>query len=126
MQHDHTAISERPVPASLVTRAVAAGAPQPVAVEAMRITRARFPRRGAVEGRMSARAEAYFWGVIRHRALQGAAPAVTRLLVIASLERELREAGHTPEAIRCEVARVHGVENRPSGGSADVSTRVLA
>ncbi|HEY5548523.1 MAG TPA: hypothetical protein VIL17_02880 [Coriobacteriia bacterium] len=75
---------------------------------------------------MSARAEAYFWGVIRHRALQGAAPAVTRLLVIASLERELREAGHTPEAIRCEVARVHGVENRPSGGSADVSTRVLA
>lgn len=126
MQHDHTAMSERPLPASLVTRAVAAGAPQPVAVEAMRITRARFPRRGAVEGRMSARAEAYFWGVIRHRALQGAAPAVTRLLVIASLERELREAGHTPDAIRCEIARLHGVPSHSSCEAADVPARLPA
>jgi hypothetical protein len=52
--------------------------------------------------------EAYFWGVVRRRALQGAAPAVTRRLVIDSLERELREAGHTPDAIRSELTRLYG------------------
>jgi hypothetical protein len=52
--------------------------------------------------------EAYFWGVVRRRALQGAAPAVSRRLVIASLEFELREAGHTPEAISRELTRLYG------------------
>ena len=126
MQHDHMVVSGRPLPASLVSRAIAAGAPEPVAAEAMRTTRARFPRRGEGEGPMSARAEAYFWGVIRRRALQGAAPAVTRLLVIASLERELREAGHTPDAIRSEVARVHGAQGCASRVAADASARLPA
>jgi len=33
---------------------------------------------------------------------------VSRRLVIESLERELREAGHTPEAIRREMTRLYG------------------
>lgn len=111
MQQDHITASVRPLPTSLMARAVAAGAPASVAIEAMRVTSTRFAGRGAGDGRMSARAEAYFWGVIRRSALRGAAPAVSRLLVIASLERELRDAGHTPEAVRRELTRLYGVES---------------
>jgi hypothetical protein len=112
--------------AILVARAVAAGAPESVASDAMRATRIRFPRGASGDGRSAARVEAYFWGVIRRRALQGGAPAMTRLLVIASLERELREAGHTPEAIRRELERVHGVGSRPIVEATGVPVPALA
>ncbi len=107
MQHDTIPTTEQPILGTVAERALAAGTPRSVAVEALRATEARFgPRRG---GRRASRArmEAYFWGVVRRRALQGAAPAVSRRLVIASLESELREAGHTPEAISRELARLY-------------------
>lgn len=120
MQHDPVPLTDQPVLGTLAERALAAGTPQAVAVEAVRATEALFgPRRG---GRRASRArmEAYFWGVVRRRALQGAAPALSRRLVIASLESELREAGHTPEAISCELTRLYG----PSACATPASERV--
>jgi hypothetical protein len=108
MQNDPAPLSERPFLGALAERALAAGTPQAVAAEAVRATSARFPRRSDSDRVSRARLESYFWGVVRKRALQGAAPAVSRRLVIASLERELREAGHTPEAIRRELTRLYG------------------
>jgi len=110
MHSQRTIEVEGPATTSLVARAIAAGAPEFVAAEALRATRTRFPGRAKEGMPLSSRAEAYFWGVIRRRALQGAAPAVSRRIVIASLERELREAGHTPEAIRRELVRLHGAD----------------
>jgi len=82
---------------SLVRSAVQAGAPAAVAEEARRITADRLfgERSGRVRDRE--RAESYFWGVVRRRALRGDAPAIARLMVEASLAAELREAGHIPE-----------------------------
>lgn len=117
MQHDNAPAAGRPSPASLVSRAVAAGTPEMIAMEAMRATRARITGGGTADGPMGARAEAYFWGVIRRRAFQGAAPAVSRLLVMASLERELRVAGHDSEAIRRELLRIHGADGSPRGAA---------
>lgn len=111
MHRDRIHTARHPRISPLVLRAIAAGTPEPVAAEALRVTRTRFPGRGASDGALSARSEAYFWGVIRRRALEGAAPAIGRRLVIASLERELEEAGHPPEAIRREVARLYGAES---------------
>jgi hypothetical protein len=108
MQHDPVPLSERPLLGTLSQRALAAGTPQAVAVEAVRATEARFPPRSGARRTSRARVEAYFWGVVRRRALQGAAPAVSRRLVIDSLEQELREAGHTPEAIHGELTRLYG------------------
>ena len=83
---------------ALVRSAVSAGTPVPVAEEARRVTAARFPGgRGTVADR--SRAESYFWGVVRRRALTGQAPAIARLIVAASLAAELREAGHPAEAV---------------------------
>lgn len=126
MLNDHMPATRRPAPATLVARAVAAGTPRSVAAEAMRTTRSRLPGRGAADAPVTARAEAYFWGVIRRRALQGAAPAVSRRLVIASLELELREAGHTPEAIRRELIRLYGVESSSPIGPVGEPARALA
>jgi hypothetical protein len=108
MQHDRTPSEDRPVLGRLAERALAAGAPQAVVNEAVTVTAARFPRRSEAGRVPRSRVEAYFWGVVRRRALQGAAPTLSRRLVIASLERELREAGHTPEAIRRELTRLYG------------------
>jgi hypothetical protein len=108
MHIDPALPTDRPLLGALATSALAAGTPRAVAAEAVRATSARFPRRSGSERATRARIESYFWGVIRRRALEGAAPAVSRRLVIASLERELLEAGHTPEAIRCELARLYG------------------
>jgi hypothetical protein len=108
MHNDPTPPSERPFLGALAERALAAGTPRAVAAEAVRATSARFPRRSDSERVSRTRIESYFWGVVRKRALQGAAPAVSRRLVIASLERELLEAGHTPDAIRCELTRLYG------------------
>jgi hypothetical protein len=83
----------------LVRSAVAAGAPAPVAEEARRITAARFPRIAGRATAHPARAEAYFWGIVRRRALTGGAPVIARLIVASSLASELRAAGHAPEAI---------------------------
>ncbi|HEY5517504.1 MAG TPA: hypothetical protein VIL15_04475 [Coriobacteriia bacterium] len=108
MQREPVSFSDHPALERLAGHALAAGTPKAVVGEAVRATAARFPRR-AEGGRVPrARIEAYFWGVVRRRALQGAAPAVSRRLVIDSLERELREAGHTPEAIRSELTRLYG------------------
>lgn len=108
MQHDPTKSSPAPVLGELAQRARAGGAPREVAAEALRVTQARFPRTSGTTRAARARMEAYFWGVVRRRALQGAAPAVSRRLVIASLEVELREAGHSPDAITRELARLYG------------------
>jgi hypothetical protein len=82
----------------LVTSALRAGTPMPVVERARTATAARFPGgpRGAAE---RSRAESYFWGVVRRRALAGEAPAIARLIVAASLADELREGGHAPEAV---------------------------
>jgi len=108
MHHDPVSFSDRPVLDRLAGQALAAGAPHAVVAQAVNATAARFPRRSEGGRIPGARLEAYFWGVIRRRALQGAAPAVSRRLVLDSLERELREAGHTPEAIQSEMARLYG------------------
>jgi len=105
MDHEPTICHQRAALSVLSERAIAAGAPSPVASEAARVTSARFPRGTRVS---QTRLEAYFWGVVRRRALQGAAPVVSRRLVIASLQSELLEAGHSPEAVRREVARLYG------------------
>lgn len=78
----------------LVRSAMAAGAPAAIAEEARRVTVSRFP--SAVRGTRAERerAEAYFWGVVRRRALSGHAPAIARLIVEASLAAELQAAGH--------------------------------
>jgi hypothetical protein len=105
MCQDTDPFSERKVLDELARRALSAGTPRAVAAEAVRVTGERFPSRTRAARR---RVEAYFWGVVRRRALQGAAPAVSRSLVIASLVSELREAGHTDETILGEVTRLYG------------------
>jgi hypothetical protein len=92
----------------LVASAVCAGAPAPVAEVARRATAARFS--GTAPARSTARVHAYFWGVVRRRALAGEAPCLAQSLLIASLAAELTEAGHAPDVIRREVARVYGRE----------------
>lgn len=84
---------------ALVASALAAGTPDVVAQDARSVTARRFA--AAVERTRvdAARMEAYFWGVVRRRALSGQAPSIARLIVAASLASELREAGHAPEAI---------------------------
>jgi hypothetical protein len=88
----------------LVASAVRAGAPIPVAEDARRATMRRFD--GSVG--VTSRVEAYYWGVVRRRALRGAAPRLTRSLLAASLAAELTEAGHSPSSVRCEVVRAYG------------------
>jgi hypothetical protein len=83
----------------LVRSAVAAGAPAPVAEEARSVTASRFSTLWERQRVDRARIEAYFWGVVRTRALRGQAPAIARLMVAASLASELREAGHPPEVV---------------------------
>jgi hypothetical protein len=101
-----TRVSDTPGFADLVAAAVAAGTPAAVAADAARIAAQRFCT--GQGGRPGARASAYYWGIVRRRALAGAAPRITRSLVITSLALELSDAGHSPEAIRREVARLHG------------------
>ena len=108
MRNESSPLCERPLLCDLAERALAAGTPRAVADEAVHATSARFPRRSKGDRVSRGRIEAYFWGVVRRRALQGAAPALSRRLVIESLEHELREAGHTPEAIRRELTRLYG------------------
>lgn len=90
----------------LVAAAVSAGATIPLAEDARRITAARFRLRGSAP--VSDRAGAYFWGVVRRRALRGAAPVLARSLVAASLAEDLAAAGHPDDAIRREVVRLCG------------------
>jgi hypothetical protein len=84
---------------ALVRSALAAGAPAAVADEARSITALRFASLRERQRVERSRVEAYFWGVVRKRALTGQAPAIARLIVAASLASELREAGHPAEAI---------------------------
>jgi hypothetical protein len=89
---------------ALVASAVCAGAPIAVAEEACRATTRRF---GGSTGAAN-RVEAYYWGVVRRRALRGAAPRLARSLLAASLAAELTEAGHSPSSVRREVACAYG------------------
>ena len=91
----------------LVATAARAGAPASVAEEARRVTAARFAA-ATRDGSSTGRAEAYFWGVVRRRALRGDAPAIARSLLVTSLAADLADAGHTPDAVAREVARVYG------------------
>jgi hypothetical protein len=84
---------------SFVRSALLVGSPVSVAEEASRATRRRFTARMLRTGAGRRRAESYFWGIVRRRALAGRAPAVARLIVAASLASELAEAGHRPEAV---------------------------
>ena len=90
MRNDPAVPTERPLLGALVERALAAGTPRAVAAEAVCVTSARFPRRSGAERASRTRVESYFWGVVRNR------------------ERELLEAGHTPEATRDEIVRLYG------------------
>lgn len=97
--------------ALLVARASDLGVPARVADEAARAV-ARASRSEAAPFARS-RAEAYFWGVVRRRALRGEAPRFNRLLLAASLASELLEAGHSAASAADEVARVYGVDVAP-------------
>lgn len=92
----------------LLLTAIEAGVPSDVADEARRVTARAFGLNGRGARAATRRAEHYFWGVIRRRALRGGAPGVTQKLVIASLAQELTAAGHAPEAVLAEVERLHG------------------
>lgn len=91
---------------TLLSRALRSGVPAATAGEARAITAARFGIRG--DAPVSRRAEAYFWGIVRRRALKGGAPAFADSLLALSLATELTAAGHCPEQVRREVARVYG------------------
>lgn len=91
----------------LVLSARQAGAPSALAEDARRVTAARFRIAGSAAG-VSERARAYFWGIIRRRALRGTAPAFTDSMLALSLATELVAAGHAPDVVREEVARVYG------------------
>jgi hypothetical protein len=91
--------SREPFLDALVRSALALGTPAQVAEEARRVTAQRFRCAESQAKAELRRAEAYFWGVVRRRALRGRAPAIARLIVAASLASELAEAGHAPEAI---------------------------
>jgi hypothetical protein len=104
MQTERVLHHDRPLE-DMVLAALNAGTPAVVAEEARRVTARRFP--GAVRG-ASSRSEAYFWGIVRRRALNGDAPRLARSLVVASLIADLAEAGHAPDAVQREVARVYG------------------
>jgi hypothetical protein len=84
--------------------AVALGTPEGVADDALAVTRRKFGRA------WSERSEAYFWGIVRRRALRGQAPRVSRRLVLDSFARELADAGHSPQSVFAEIVRVFGAD----------------
>ena len=90
---------------TLAADATASGVPGPVADEARQAVARRF--RDAQ--RLSApRAEAYFWGVIRRRALSGGVPVMRQQLLLTSFVEELTAAGHAPSRVYEELRRVYG------------------
>lgn len=90
----------------LALRAAESGVPEGVVVEAREAVRAKFS--AGVGARESQRLEAYFWGVVRRRALRGAAPRLGDTLVLASLAEELRGAGFGTSEVYAELRRVYG------------------
>ena len=83
------------------TRQVPAG----VVEEARRACLGRFSGSASVS---ASRVEAYFWGVVRRRALQGAAPALGRWMLVSSAAGELAAAGHAPADVYLELRRLYG------------------
>lgn len=84
------------------------GVPRDVAESAARATRSNLAElAGASLSRAErARAAAYFWSVVRRRAIRrGGARAYSRALVRASIERDLREAGWDAHSIGRELER---------------------
>lgn len=100
MEHVRTGATLR----AIEERAVASGVSVAVARQAREVTARRFVSDAA--GR--ARLEAYFWGVVRRRALRGGAPAVRERLCLVSLVDELAAAGHTRDRILDEARRTFG------------------
>jgi hypothetical protein len=100
-----------PLLEALTGDATRKGAPAPVAEEARRAAAARF--RGPARPTRS-RVEAYYWGVIRRRALSGGAPAMRQRLLLTSFVEELTAAGHTPSRAYDELRRVYGGMVDPS------------
>lgn len=86
---------------SIEQEAVARGVPAAVASDARRAVERRFG--GGAYAR--ARLEAYFWGVVRSRALRGEASRVRQWLVAGSFVDEMRAAGHSPERAYEELRR---------------------
>jgi hypothetical protein len=84
------------------------GAPEATVRDACDATSRRIGPLEVLEPSRRARAEAYFWGVVRRRALSGDAPAVRERLMVTSLAGELAYAGHTPARVFEELVRVYG------------------
>jgi hypothetical protein len=99
----------------LVAVAVGAGAPSEVAEEARAVTLRRFGH----EATSRERAEAYFWGVVRRRALGGSAPRLVASLLAASMADDLIEAGHRPDVVSQRVALAYGESTRRGVLAAD-------
>jgi hypothetical protein len=85
---------------SIVRRAVEAGSPEQVAAAAAGVTAAKFG------DAWDARAEAYFWGCVRRRALRGEAPRLSQRLVLAGLAQDLAAAGRGPDDVFTEMSRL--------------------
>jgi hypothetical protein len=90
---------------ALAEDATGRGVPAPVADEARRVAAGRFR---AARRPSRPRVEAYFWGVIRRRALRGGASAMRQWLLMTSFVEELTAAGHAPSRVYEELRRVYG------------------
>ena len=90
---------------TLAEDATGRGVPAPVADEARRVAAGRF--RAACRPSRP-RVEAYFWGVIRRRALRGGASSMRQWLLMTSFVEELTAAGHAPSRVYEELRRVYG------------------
>ena len=97
LQSDLEATSVRD---GIVRRAVEAGSPEQVAAAAAGVTAAKFG------DSWDARAEAYFWGCVRRRALRGEAPRLSQRLVLAGLAQDLAAAGRGPDGVFSEMSRL--------------------
>jgi hypothetical protein len=90
---------------SLTLDAAAGGVPVSVADEARRAAEQRFHAAGRPS---PARVTAYFWGVIRRRALRGGAPIMRERLLVTSFVEELTVAGHAPSRVYEELLLAYG------------------
>lgn len=82
------------------------GVPESVAGEAARITLRRF---AATEDMRAERAEAYFWGIVRRRALgREGSRALRERYLAAALADEMLRAGRSSESARQEVLQRFG------------------
>lgn len=88
---------------ALLAEAMRKGVSESLARSALAITRRRL---GSVASRSSRRAEAYFWAVVRRRAIRDRSTSeLTGRLVLGAVVDDLRAAGRDAEGIRAELER---------------------